>query len=248
VAGPPKAVAAEFRANLEKSFRELQLEEGGYLDLFSIHGMNRPEHLDWVFGPGGCWEVVEEYRKQGKIRFVGFSSHGSADVITSAIDTGRFDYCNIHHHFIGSYVCTGTGPVGGTRSCIEAAKKHDMGVFIISPADKGGGKAQLATPRVRHLFNTHFTPTISLAVSAVRASEGFSKGLRPADAHRVQRAVFVVVRPAHPHVGHWRRASGGLRRTRRSGHAVRQTHGTGPAHRGPSPENGDRPHGQRRLF
>lgn len=35
-------------------------------------------------------------------------------------------------------MCTGTGPVGGTRSCIEAAKKHDMGVFIISPADKGG--------------------------------------------------------------------------------------------------------------
>ena len=92
--GAPKVVVAEFVANLEKSFKELQLGEGGYLDLFSFHGVNRPEHLEWIFSAGGCWEVVEEYRKQGKIRFVGFSSHGHSDVITQAIEVSPPP----HHH------------------------------------------------------------------------------------------------------------------------------------------------------
>ena len=44
-------------------------------------------------------------------------------------------------HFVGSNTATGTGPLGGFYSnklAIEAAKKHDMGMFIISPYDKGG--------------------------------------------------------------------------------------------------------------
>jgi predicted aldo/keto reductase-like oxidoreductase len=42
--------------------------------------------------------------------------------------------------FIGSYTSSGSGPsgTGGNLCAIEAAKKHDMGVFIISPTDKGG--------------------------------------------------------------------------------------------------------------
>ena len=43
-----------------------------------------------------------------------------------------------NYHFIGSYTSTGSGPAGGNFPAIEAATKHDMGVFIISPNDKGG--------------------------------------------------------------------------------------------------------------
>jgi predicted aldo/keto reductase-like oxidoreductase len=45
---------------------------------------------------------------------------------------------------MGCNTSTGTGPhkaLGGLRanwSVIEAAKRQDMGVFIISPTDKGG--------------------------------------------------------------------------------------------------------------
>ena len=37
-----------------------------------------------------------------------------------------------------SYTASGSGPTGGTLECLEAAAARDMGVFIISPADKGG--------------------------------------------------------------------------------------------------------------
>ena len=60
-------------------------------------------------------------------------------MIVAAIETGVFDYVNLHYHFIGSYVSTGTGPCGGNLAALKAAQKQDMGVFIISPTDKGDG-------------------------------------------------------------------------------------------------------------
>jgi len=87
-------------------------------------------------------EVVREYQQEGKIKFVGFSTHAPSPVIVKAIETGIFDYVNLHYHTIGSYTSSGTseslteGP--GNWETIQAAHRQDMGVFIISAADKGG--------------------------------------------------------------------------------------------------------------
>ena len=132
------ADAAEFRRTLDQSLVHL----GTYLDLFGFHGINRPEHLEWITRPGGCLEVVREYQQEGKIKFIGFSTHAPTPVIVKAIKTGIFDYINLHFHAIGSYTSSGTseslteGP--GNWEGIQAAHRQDMGVFIISAADKGG--------------------------------------------------------------------------------------------------------------
>ena len=136
----PKPTNKEFRTLLEKSFSQLQLdEEDAYVDMLSFHGINKPEHIDFIFKDGGNMEVIDEYKKKGKIRFVGFSTHGMTDTIVKAIETDAFDYVNLHCHFIGSYTASGTGSTHeGNMDAIEAAKKRDMGIFIISPVDKGG--------------------------------------------------------------------------------------------------------------
>lgn len=135
----PKQDTAEFRKVLEKSFSELALTDANdFVDLFSFHGINRPEHLQWIMQSGGNMEVVREYQAAGKIRFVGFSTHGMTPLIVEAIETDLFDYVNLHYHFCGSYTATGSGKMGGNAEALEAAKNHDMGVFIISPTDKGG--------------------------------------------------------------------------------------------------------------
>jgi uncharacterized protein len=138
---PPKENAEDFLVMLKKSFTELQLlEETDYVDLLSFHGLNRPEHLDWILKPGGCMEVIRDWQKQGKIKHVGFSTHGMTPLIVQSIETGQFDYVNLHYQFIGSYTATGSGSSGsgGNLDAIVAAQKQDMGVFIISATDKGG--------------------------------------------------------------------------------------------------------------
>ena len=68
-----------------------------YLDIFSVHGINTMQLLDYTLREGGCMEVLEEYRAAGKIRWIGFSTHATAPVIKTAISSKRFDSVNLHY-------------------------------------------------------------------------------------------------------------------------------------------------------
>ncbi|MFM2062103.1 MAG: hypothetical protein RLZZ507_1773 [Cyanobacteriota bacterium] len=122
---PPCADAKEFRINFEKSLSYLQLE---YVDLLGLHGINNAESLDYSIGNGGCLEVAKQLQGEGKVRFIGFSTHAPLEIILQAINTNQFDYFNLHWYYINQW----------NWSAIEAANKLDMGVFIISPSNKGG--------------------------------------------------------------------------------------------------------------
>ncbi len=121
----PMADAQAFRRTFEQSLAYLKLD---YVDLLSIHGLNTAQLLEWTVRKGGCLEVVRAWQREGRVRFFGFSTHGPTDVIVQAINTGEFDYVNLHWYYINQL----------NWPAIEAATQQDMGVFIISPSDKGG--------------------------------------------------------------------------------------------------------------
>ncbi|MEX0324423.1 MAG: aldo/keto reductase [Puniceicoccaceae bacterium] len=120
-----------FYENALDSLNRLQLD---YVDLLSYHGINTLKDLETVTKPGGPFDMLQRLRKEGRCRFIGFSTHGLPEPITRAIEykhpkTGaQFDYVNLHWYYIAQE----------TWPCVEAAKRNDMGVFIISPSDKGG--------------------------------------------------------------------------------------------------------------
>lgn len=121
----PKSDPKEFRRQFEQSLAFLKLD---YVDLLGLHGINTPELLHDSIRPGGCLDVARKLQDQGKVRFIGFSTHGPTDVIVNTIETNQFDYVNLHWYYINQF----------NWPAIEAATRHDMGVFIISPSDKGG--------------------------------------------------------------------------------------------------------------
>ncbi|MEK7403617.1 MAG: aldo/keto reductase [Acidobacteriota bacterium] len=57
--------------NLEDSLRRLKTD---YLDLWQYHEMVYDNDPDWVFEKGGLKAALEA-RKQGKVRFIGFTGH-----------------------------------------------------------------------------------------------------------------------------------------------------------------------------
>ena len=75
------------RKQLEESLRLLQTD---HLDLYQFHALTKMTDLDKVLGPGGAMETMEAAKKEGKIRYIGFSVH-SAETALAAMDRYNFD-------------------------------------------------------------------------------------------------------------------------------------------------------------
>jgi len=121
----PKENVDEFLKTFDTSMKYLRLD---YVDLFALHGINNRQLLDWSLKKDGCQAAARKLQKEGRVRFVGFSTHATTDIILEAVNSGGFDYVNLHWYFVNDL----------NWPAIEAATARDMGVFIISPNDKGG--------------------------------------------------------------------------------------------------------------
>lgn len=121
----PRATAKEFIETFNTSMKYLQLD---HVELLTLHGINNRQLLDWSLKKGGALEAARQLQREGRCKFVGFTTHATTDIIHETIQGGEFDYINLHWYFVNDL----------NWSCIEAATAKDMGVFIISPNDKGG--------------------------------------------------------------------------------------------------------------
>jgi predicted aldo/keto reductase-like oxidoreductase len=133
----PTESPRDFERNLEESFSLLRVN---VVDLFSFHGVNNRRQLERTLRPGGCLEVAERFVREGRIRHLGFSTHAPTSLVVEAIESGRFAYVNLHYYYIFQ----------DNRPALAAAAARDMGVFIISPTDKGG-RLQRPSARMREL-------------------------------------------------------------------------------------------------
>ena len=75
------------RKQLEESLRLLKTD---HVDLYQFHALTKMKELDQVLGPGGAMETMEAARKEGKIRYIGFSVH-SQETAVAAMDRYNFD-------------------------------------------------------------------------------------------------------------------------------------------------------------
>ena len=165
----PDGDGRAFLDSFEKSLGYLGLD---HVDLLSLHGINTRELLENSLKPDGPLAAAREIQKSGRARFIGFATHGPLDVITDAINTGEFDYVNLHWYWVNQI----------NWPAIQAATALDMGVFIISPNDKGG-KLFAPSEKLRRLcaplspmaFNNLFCllrPEVhTLSIGAARPSD-----------------------------------------------------------------------------
>jgi predicted aldo/keto reductase-like oxidoreductase len=145
---------------------------------------------------GGPVEALKRLQEQGVIRNVGFSTHAPYRTICEAISTDLFDFVNLHYYYFWQR----------NFGAIQLAQAHDMGVFIISPNDKGGQLfapppllSALTSPLTPIQFNARFclkTPhvhTLSFGLNQPEHFEGLpgifpvSTPLSPADQAILQR-------------------------------------------------------------
>ena len=121
----PMANADDFRKTFDTSMRYLGL---GHVDLLALHGINNRELLSFALRKNGCLEAARKLQAAGRVRHIGFSTHATPDIILATIQSREFDYVNLHWYFVNDL----------NWPAVQAAHALDMGVFIISPNDKGG--------------------------------------------------------------------------------------------------------------
>jgi aryl-alcohol dehydrogenase-like predicted oxidoreductase len=64
-------------AMLEESLRRLKTD---HLDLWQVHQILTDAEADSIFMPGGVLEAIEQAKKQGKVRYCGFTGHADPKV------------------------------------------------------------------------------------------------------------------------------------------------------------------------
>lgn len=115
----------EMRQMVEAQLKALQTD---YLDFYGWHGLNNDELFTKACSKNGPVEELHKMKEEGMIRHVGFSTHAPRETIINAIDTGLFEFVNLHYYYFNQR----------NEEAVAKAHDKDMGVFIISPNDKGG--------------------------------------------------------------------------------------------------------------
>jgi aryl-alcohol dehydrogenase-like predicted oxidoreductase len=109
------------RKELEESLRTLKTD---HLDLYQFHALTKMTDLDKVLGPGGAMETFEAAKKEGKIRYIGFSVH-SAETAVAALDRYPFDTILFPLNWV-LYTQAGFG-----QQILKKAQEKNVGVLAL---------------------------------------------------------------------------------------------------------------------
>ena len=140
----------ETRRLVEEQLKALKLD---YIDFYGWHGINNKELLKVAVEKNGPVETLYQLKNEGLIRHIGFSTHGPLSIIMEAMRTNLFSFINLHYYYFFQY----------NLPAVKLAGEMDMGVFIISPNEKGGmlfkpseKVKNLCTPITPIAFNGRF--------------------------------------------------------------------------------------------
>lgn len=114
------------RADLENSLRLLKTD---HVDLYQFHALTKMSDLDKVLGPGGAMETFEAAKKEGKIRYIGFSVH-SQETAIAAMNRYPFDTVLFPLNFV-LWTQAKFGP-----GILETAQQKGVGVLCLKSMAK----------------------------------------------------------------------------------------------------------------
>jgi predicted aldo/keto reductase-like oxidoreductase len=106
--------------HLENSLRMLRTD---YVDLYQLHQVAQEKDWDTVTAPGGALEAVVKAKKEGKIRFIGVTSHNLSMAIR-LVKTGLFSSIQFPFNFIED---------AAGNELFKAADKLGMGILAMKP-------------------------------------------------------------------------------------------------------------------
>jgi aryl-alcohol dehydrogenase-like predicted oxidoreductase len=158
----------ELKREIEESFARLQLE---VIDLMQLHAIDQERTLSEVLAPDGALRVIEEYRRAGKIRFVGLTGHTHPEMFAKMIQEYDFDT-----------VLNPLGPVNRVwndfgAATLPAARAKGMGIIAMKVMAAGKAPSEDRGLYLRYAL----TPPVDVAIVGMDSPAQVEENVRVAE-------------------------------------------------------------------
>lgn len=118
-----KTICRDASSAMEQLENSLRMMKTDYIDIYQLHQISQDKDWDEAAGPGGVLEAMVKAKEQGKIRYIGVTSHSLAMAIKLA-KTGLFSTIQFPFNFIED---------AAKDELHVAARARGMGILAMKP-------------------------------------------------------------------------------------------------------------------
>lgn len=152
--------------NVKEIFEEqLNKCKVDHFDFYLLHNVYE-QSIDVYTGKWGIVEYLVEQKRNGRIRHLGFSSHGGLDIIKRILDYGKgeLEFCQIQLNYLD-------WTMQDAKSKYEFLKASKIPVFVMEPV-RGGRLAKLDEASESELHALHGGSIASFALRWLQGLDG----------------------------------------------------------------------------
>ena len=165
---------------LEQSLKRLKTD---YLDLWQIHEVVYDDDPERHYAPGGAVEALEEAKRQGKVRFLGFTGHKDPAIHLDMLARGfAFDTVQLPLNCFDAHFRSFQARV------LPELVRRGIGVVGMKSLGDGTGvkkRAVAATEALRYAMSLEGVSTTVSGIDSMRILKqnlGVARGFKPMDA------------------------------------------------------------------
>lgn len=125
---------------------QLERLDTDYIDYYLMHMLDSLKSWEKL-KEFGILEFIEEKKKSGAIRHIGFSFHGRPEEFIKILEDYEWEFCQIQFNYLDEYNQAG---LAGLKRAYELG----IGVVIMEPL-RGGNLAAKAPDKVKERFNEY---------------------------------------------------------------------------------------------
>jgi aryl-alcohol dehydrogenase-like predicted oxidoreductase len=157
---------------LDESLRRLQTD---HLDLWQVHGVCFDNDPELAYRKGGVLEALDRAKKQGKVRFVGFTGHKRPEIHLDMIRRGYpFDTVQMPLN------CLDASFRSFERQVLPEANKRGIGVLGMKPMGGTAGAVKGGLVKAEEMLRYAMSLPVATTISGMDSPDVLRQNLRVA--------------------------------------------------------------------
>lgn len=159
--------AESFTEQLDASLKNLRTD---CIDLIQFHSLSRPQEIEAIYAPGGALEAAEKARREGKVRFIGFTGHYRPAIHKAMIEQGfAWDTCQLPVNLLDAQYLSFQHEV--------LPLLHQRGIGVIGMKSLSNGRIMKAGVSASEAMRYAFSQPIDILISGIDSLDALHENL-----------------------------------------------------------------------